>query len=371
MDDLNAMAAFAKVVQHGGFSRAARALGVQVSLLSRQVAELERQLGVRLLNRTTRRMSLTDVGQTYYLHCAALVAEAEAAKEAIERTRSAPHGTVRISCPIPLLESDVAAILSRFLATWPDVRVHVEATGRRVDPIDEGIDIALRVRPPPLEDSGLVVRPLAYGTGQLVASPVLLARHTTPRVPEDLAALPTVDVTRPGDKHTWQITAPDGTVQIVTHHPRLVVDDFPTLRRAVQDGIGVALLPSFLVRSRITQGALVPLLPDYELPVGLVHAVFPSRRGLVPAVRLLIDALVEGFSSNESRDERVDREPTPSAGDLPFTGRPCPEPPPGQPSLPASTDAATSALSQPTERPSEALSRPAERHVKGRRPSRG
>ncbi|MGE0800564.1 MAG: LysR family transcriptional regulator [Lautropia sp.] len=300
MNDLNAMYGFAKVVEHGGFSHAARVLGVQTSLLSRQVAELERRLGVRLLNRTTRRMSVTDVGQTFYLHCAALVADAEAATEAIERTRSEPQGTVRISCPVPLLESGVAVILSHFLAAWPAVRILVEATGRRVNPVEEGIDIALRVRPPPLEDSGLVVRPLGYGTGTLVASPALLARHPAPASPADLTVLPTVDMTRAGDRFSWTMAGPDGTERTVMHQPRLVTDDFVTLRQAVLDGVGVGLLPSYLVRAAIEDGRLVRLLPDHCLPVGLVHAAFASRRGLVPAVRLLIDALVAGFAADRS-----------------------------------------------------------------------
>ena len=159
MHDLNAMYLFAKVVEHGGYTAAARALGMQTSKISRHVTDLEKALGVRLLNRTTRRMSVTDVGQTFYQHCAALVAEAQAATEIIDRTRSVPQGTVRMSCPVPLLETDVAAIVSRYLVENPLVRVHIDATSRRVNVIEEGVDVALRVRRPPLEDSGLAMRP--------------------------------------------------------------------------------------------------------------------------------------------------------------------------------------------------------------------
>ena len=146
MHDLNAMYLFAKVVEHGGYTAAARALGMQTSKISRHVTDLEKELGVRLLNRTTRRMSVTDIGQTFYQHCAALVAEAQAATEIIDRTRSVPQGMVRMSCPVPLLETDVAAIVSRYLVENPLVRVQIDATSRRVNVIEEGVDVALRVR---------------------------------------------------------------------------------------------------------------------------------------------------------------------------------------------------------------------------------
>ena len=132
MHDLNAMFLFAKVVEHGGYTAAARVLGMQTSRISRHVTDLEKALGVRLLNRTTRRMSVTDVGQTFYQHCAALVAEAEAATEIIDRTRSIPQGIVRMSCPVPLLETDVAVIVARYLVENPLVRVQIDATSRRV-----------------------------------------------------------------------------------------------------------------------------------------------------------------------------------------------------------------------------------------------
>ena len=136
MQDLNAMFLFAKVVDHGGYTAAARVLGLQTSKLSRRITDLETELGVRLLNRTTRKMSLTEVGHTYYAHCAALVAEAEAAKESVDRTRASPQGLVRVSCPVPLMHSNVGLIVSHYLRDNADVRVHVEATNRRIDLID-------------------------------------------------------------------------------------------------------------------------------------------------------------------------------------------------------------------------------------------
>jgi DNA-binding transcriptional LysR family regulator len=306
VQDLNAMYLFAKVVEHGGYTAAARALGMQTSKLSRHVTELEKSLGVRLLNRTTRRMSVTDIGNTYYPHCAALVAEAEAASDTVDRTRSVPQGLVRISCPVPLLESDVTVILSRYLVQNPGVRLYVDATGRRVNVVEEGVDIALRVRRPPLEDSGLAVRPLSSTRSILVGSARLFSgsrgfgkRLKRPAHPDDLAALPTLDMTSAAEKHTWDFLGPQGDELSVSHAPRMMADDFGTLRQAAIDGVGIALLPRYTVRQGLADGALEHLLPDYSSTEALVHAVFPSRRGLVPAVRGLLDALVKGFALPE------------------------------------------------------------------------
>src|SRR5258706_3980185 len=177
MHDLNDMYMFAKVIEHGGYSAASRALGIATSKLSRRVSELERRLGVHLVNRTTRSISLSDTGETFYRHCLAMVAEAEAAREAIERTRSAPQGLVRISCPVGLLLSDVGAILARFMADNPAVRLNLEATNRRVDVVEEGVELAVRVRLPPLEDSDLVVRPLGKSQMILLCSRWVISQH--------------------------------------------------------------------------------------------------------------------------------------------------------------------------------------------------
>jgi DNA-binding transcriptional LysR family regulator len=295
VQDLNAMLLFAKVVEHGSYSAAARATGVQTSKLSRRVAELERQLGVRLLQRTTRKVSVTEVGQSYYLHCAALVAEAAAAQEAVERTRSTPQGLVRMSCPISLIQGTVGSIVARFLVAHPLVRVYVDMTNRRVDLIEEGFDIAIRVRTPPLEASDLALRSFGDTVAMLVASPALLDQLVRPTHPHELARFPTVSMTTPGDKYTWHFREKDCTPIAVTHAPRLMTDSFEALREAAAAGVGVAYLPQFVVQEGLSRGILERVLPEFSLPPGLLHAVFPSRRGMVPAVRELIDALAEGL----------------------------------------------------------------------------
>ncbi len=311
MQDLNAMYLFAKVVEHGSYSAAARALGLQTSKLSRHVSDLEKQLGVRLLQRTTRKVTVTEVGQTYYQHCAALEAEAIAAQEAIDRTRSEPQGTVRMSCPISLMKGMMSTVITNFLQSHPLVRVYVEMTNRRVDVVEEGFDLALRVRTPPLDASELAMRKLGDSAAVLVATPALLEKHGRPKHPSELERYPTVSMTTAGDRHTWQFREKDCTPITVPHSPRLMTDSFDALRDAAAAGVGVAYLPYFVVYDLLAKGELERVLPEFGLPPGIVHVVFPSRRGMVPAVRALLDALAKSFESPECR--KWDPEPSPHA----------------------------------------------------------
>ena len=293
VQDLNNLYFFAKVVDFGSYTAAAKALGLQTSKLSRRIAALETELGVRLINRTTRRLSLTEAGKTFHRHCLALLDEAQAAKDAMSQILASPQGLVRISCPTGLLQGGVADILVRFLAQHPRVRIALDATNRRVDVVDEGLDIALRVRKPPLEDSGLAMRTLGPDEVILVGSAELIAAHGEPQTLEDIARMPTVSMASADERPTWRFLGVDGEPLELTHSPRLRTDDLFTLRRAALQGIGVALAPRLLVANDLAGGALVRLLPSLKAYVGVVHAVFPSRRGMVPAVRALLDSLSE------------------------------------------------------------------------------
>jgi DNA-binding transcriptional LysR family regulator len=296
--DLNNLYFFARVVDFGSYTAAAEALGLQTSKLSRRVGALEGELGVRLLNRTTRKLSLTEAGKTFHRHCVALLAEAEAAKDAINETPSSPRGVVRISCPTGLLQGGVADILARYLSAHPQVRIALEATNRRVDVVDEGVDIAIRVRLPPLEDSDLAMR--SFGPSQmiLVGSPALIAAHGQPQVLRDIEQMPTLSMGSAGKEHLWRLVDTDATPAELTHTPRFSTDDLHSLRRAAIRGVGVACLPALLVADDLSRGALVRLLPSLSSQSGIVHAVFPSRRGMVPAVRSLLDSLSDGFAAN-------------------------------------------------------------------------
>lgn len=299
MRNLNDLYLFAKVVEHQGFAPAGRALAMPKSKLSRRVALLEEQLGVRLIQRSSRRFSVTEIGQDYYRHCKGMLVEAEAAQDAIDLVRSGPQGVVRISCPVALLHARIGAMLAAFLEANPRVTLYLEATNRRVDVVGEGIDVAIRARPPPLEDSDLRLRVLAERSWRLVTGPTLLQRLGAPQVPADLARYPSLDLGPPQGGHVWILSGNAGAKVEIPHQPRLVTDDMIALRTAAVAGIGIVQLPSMVMIDELRQGSLVPVLPEWQLALGIVHVVFPTRRGLLPSVRALIDFLAARFAELE------------------------------------------------------------------------
>ena len=296
MKDLNDLYYYVQVVDHGGFAPAGRALGMPKSKLSRRIAQLEERLGTRLIQRSTRRFAVTETGQTYYGHCKAMLVEADAADEAIALTHAEPRGIVRMTCPVALLDARIADMLAAFMAAYPRVEIHLEETNRRVDVVGEGIDVAIRVRPPPLEDSDLVMRMLAERGQCLVACPPLLTGGI-PQVPADLAGLPSMDLGLPQHEHVWHLIGPDGTQAAIRHRPRLVTRGMLALRAAALAGVGVVQLPSMMVREQIARGELVHVIPGWAPRREIIHAVFASRRGLLPAVRALLDFLAERFEA--------------------------------------------------------------------------
>lgn len=299
MEDLNDLYYFAQVVEHAGFAPAGRALDMPKSKLSRRIANLEERLGVRLIQRSTRHFSVTEIGQAYYRHCVAMMVEAEGAAEVIERNRSEPQGVVHLSCPTALLNFWVGSMLTRFMLKYPLVELHIESSNRQVDLIQEGIDIALRVRFPPLESSDLVMKVLGNSTQCLVASPTLAARLPQSVVPADLVDLPSLHWGSPLRDYSWQLDGPDMASANVRHKPRMVTDDLIALRQAALAGVGVVHLPSVVVRADLQQGNLINVLPEWAPKTGLVHAVFPSRRGLLPSVRTLLDFLAHEFERSD------------------------------------------------------------------------
>ena len=292
MHDLNDLYYFVKVVEHGGFTQAGRALDVPKSTLSRRVAALEAQHDVRLLQRTTRHFAVTETGREFYERCLAVLVEADAAREVIERRHAEPRGIVRVSCPTALLEYRVSTLIARFMAIHPAVQVHLEATNRRVDLLSEGFDLALRVRFPPLEDSDLVMRILGDSPQRLVAAPQWLHGRPVPTAPAELAGEPSLDW-GPARHHVWQLVGPNGGHAQLRHHPRYISDDMHALRDAAIHGVGIVQLPCMVVDDDLRDGTLIDVLPGWAPKGGVIHAVFPSRRGLLPRVRLLIDFLAE------------------------------------------------------------------------------
>lgn len=289
MQDLNDMLYFAEVAERGGFAAAGRALGLPKSRLSRRVAELEARLGVRLLQRTTRKLSLTEVGEIYLRHCSAMRDEALAAAEAVAHLQVEPRGTLRITCPVTLAQSTLGYLIPRYLAQYPQVKLDMRVTNRVVDLVEEGVDIALRVRPT-LDDSGsLVVKQLGATAGQLLASPEQLRRQGMSATPQDLARLDTVAMSSTDGRSAWVLLGPEGQEFVFQHQPRYVADDLQTLKLAVLAGTGVSFLPDTLSMAERQAQLLVPVLPGWAPKPGMVHAVFPSRRGQVPAVRSFLD----------------------------------------------------------------------------------
>ncbi|MBM6596642.1 LysR substrate-binding domain-containing protein [Microvirga pudoricolor] len=290
--DLNDYVYFAEVVTHGGFSAASRALRQPKSKLSRRIAELERRLGVRLIERSSRRFRVTDVGQAFYERCRILLLEAEQAEALVAEAKTEPYGRIRMSCPTGLVEV-ISGTLRAFLARYPRVQLQLLAVDRAVDLIEERIDIALRVRTDLTSDAALTMRSLGTSKRILVASPQLASR-----LGDDVASLDDAPTLSTSDSVTmvdWTLERHDGTLHTVRHEPRIACGDFAFVRDAAVSGLGVALLPDHTCADDLAAGRLVHVLPEWDGRQGIIHLVFTTRRGLPPAVRALIDCLAAGF----------------------------------------------------------------------------
>lgn len=299
MQDLNDLWYFVQVVDNGGFSPASRVIGIPKSRLSRRIALLEESLETRLIQRSTRSFTVTEAGQIFYRHCKAMIIEAEAAQEAINSLRAEPRGLIRLSCPIALLHVHIGEMLAKFMTLYPQVTVQLEETNRQVDVLNENVDLAVRVRPLPLDDSDLVMRKLADRGMCLVASPELVERFTTPASPADLQHWPSLALSKPQQIYRWCLFGPDNQEVTLHHKPRFVTTDMDALRAAALAGVGLVQLPILMVNKQLADGSLVRLLPEWRARREVIHLVFPSRRGQLPAVRALIDFLVESYAEFE------------------------------------------------------------------------
>ena len=300
--DINDMVFFAEVAERGGFAAASRALGIPKSRLSRRVAGLEARLGVQLMQRSTRRLSLTPAGEIYLRHCAAMRDAAQAAAEAISQVQTEPRGTVRMTCPVTLAQSTVGPLLPMFMKRYPQVRLEMQVLNRPIDPIEEGVDLALRVRPQ-IEDTGtLVAKTFGISRVILAANPDQLRRQGPVLEPADLRRLDTLSMSVVDGRSSWRLEGPNGQVFVHTHEPRYVADDLLTLVFAAVEGIGAAMLPDYLCHADLKAGWLVEVLPGWGPPPGITHVMFPARRALVPAVRRLLDFLAENLKGDLPSD---------------------------------------------------------------------
>jgi DNA-binding transcriptional LysR family regulator len=295
VDDFNDLFYFTSVVEHHGFSAAARVTGIEKSRLSRRLAALERRLGVRLLQRSTRSLALTEAGQRFHVHCLAAIESARVAYESIAELRREPAGTVRMSCPPVLAQSYLAPILPGFLARYPRVDLILDATDREVNLIEERVDLVLRARREIEDSAGLVARPLFDARRILVASPGYLATIDPPCGPRGLSSCDILG--RPAEvlkgRVCWELNGPEREAAVVQLTPRLVANDLRLLLEAAIHGIGIALLPEPIVAAAIGADRLIHVLPEWTATAHHIYLLYPSPRGMLPSVRSLVDYLLQ------------------------------------------------------------------------------
>ncbi|MGQ4878628.1 LysR family transcriptional regulator [Billgrantia sp. LNSP4103-1] len=303
MHDLNDLYYFHAVVTYHGFSAASRHIGVPKGTLSKRIARLEERLKVRLLERSTRKIRTTDVGHAFYEHCQTVLAGAEAAETVAAQAYAEPNGVVRLSCPQGLIQNLIEEVLPAFMKTYPKVRVHMQVFDRRADLIEDRLDIAIRVRSKPdMADSSLIMRPLGQNHLVMAVSPAVHAACKRGLTIDELAQVPTLSMGSDTDEVRWELTGPNDETRVINLRPRLMCSNFDMLLAAACQGLGVAQLPIHICRRSFAKGELVHVLPDWRSPFGTIQAVFSSRKGLVPAVRALIDFLAQAVPCKLSVD---------------------------------------------------------------------
>ena len=301
---MTSMATFVKVAESGGFSAAARTLGMSPSMVTAHVQSLEERLGVRLLNRSTRRVSLTEVGQAYYERCLQILADVEDADQIAQALQSTPRGTLRLNTSIaipPLL----APVIAEFVALYPDVSINLTMTDRMIDLVEEGFDLAVRNMSVP--DSSLVVRRVATYRFVVAGAPSYLAARGTPKQPADLAHHNCLVYSHSAWGNEWRFAAPNGE-QSVTVRGNLQANSDNALRLAAVHGQGLALAPSFLLIDEIKAGRLIPVLTEFLQTENAINAIYPHRHHLSAKVRSFIDLLARHFHTDPAwADPRASR----------------------------------------------------------------
>lgn len=291
--NLDGMTVFARVVEEQSFSGAARKLGMSKSAVSKHVTKLEDNLGIRLLNRTTRRLSLTDAGATFYQHCARVVEEIETAEHALTDLHGTPRGTLRISAPLTFGQRYMPDLLAEFMGMYPGLHIDMHLADHMVDLVAEGFDMAIRITR--LKDSSLIARKLAEFNAYVVASPDYLAEHGEPKHPSELVGHKTLAYTNLASPNVWDFEGPDGPINVRVN-PVISCNNGEFTSIAAMRGLGIAREPEFIVAEALHKGKLVEILKPFNSPArGGIYAVYPERRHLPTKVRIFIDYLVEKF----------------------------------------------------------------------------
>jgi len=289
MLDLNDFFYFVQIVDRGGFTAASRSLGVPKSTLSHRIRALEASLGVRLINRTSRRFSTTDVGNEFYRHAVSMLAQADAAENAVRRRLAEPSGTIRFTTAVATAQFAMKDILPEFIRRFPKVKVVQHATDGYVDIVGENYDLAIRAHTDPLPDSTLVQRTLAPAPWFLFAGPSYLDRAGTPQSPKELAHHSALFMMRRGVAPQWQMRHPTKREVVVPLEPRLSSDDMVVLKQSACVGLGIVALPGYVCRDDVQAGELRRVLADWTAGDSTLTALVPFRRGMLPSVRAFVD----------------------------------------------------------------------------------
>jgi DNA-binding transcriptional LysR family regulator len=297
LSDLDDFYCFAMVVEHGGFSAAERATDIPKSKLSRRVYNLEEKLGVRLIQRSSRHFAVTDVGMNIYRHAQVMINAAQAAQDLVDHLSTEPRGTIKVSIPMTIAQQEVAQILPEFLKQYPEIKVQMMITNRRVDIINEGFDIALRVRSNLDDDPSLVIRRLCNIEQHLFATQAYLNEYGDIKQPEDLSNHRMLSMLEDHLDQNIVVYNTQNHQKKVKINPVIMGSDLHMLADLVSRDCGIALLPDTIASQYLKSGKIVRILPDWKAPHGIFHIVYPSKRGVLPAVRIFIDYLVKKLSS--------------------------------------------------------------------------
>ena len=295
MDRLTSLTVFGRVVESGGFSAAARRLNMSTTMVSNHIQALEERLGARLLNRTTRKVSLTEVGRDYYERSQQILADVEEADRSAGALQATPSGSLRLHASITLARF-LSPIMAEFLNTYPSVSIELTVGEQMVDVVEEGYDLVIRVRSPP--NSGLIVRTLTPWRHIVCCSPAYLDKHQRPHSPQDLARHNCMRFAYYLFGDEWRFDGPDGKPASVQIQGNFKTTSSEALRLLAIAGIGIALAPAFLVTDDLEAGVLVPLVPEYRPVEFAINAIYPSRHHLSVKVRTFIDLLTARFAGH-------------------------------------------------------------------------
>lgn len=294
MDKLQAMRVFSEVVEQQSLSAAARRLNLSPSAISKYLAGLEDGLGVRLLNRTTRRLGLTEVGRAYYDRCRRILTDVEEAELAVHQAHATPRGILRLTGPSTFVQRHVAPYLPELLTRHPEVQIHLDVSDRIVDLVEEGFDLAIRIAN--LKDSSLIARRLAANRRMIAASPEYLARRGIPEVPDDLLQHDCITFLPGSPINDWHFHI-DGEDKVIRPQAKLALNNGDVIMRAALAGGGLAMMAEFMAGEHVRAGRLVPVLAEYVREDVPIYAVYPHSRHLSPKVRVFVDFLVEKYGA--------------------------------------------------------------------------